>query len=390
VVLDGLQRVDPDMLSVLQPLVYDRELALPDCTRLLRADRYDALQADIGCSKADLTALGILRLHPSFRIVATTSLQAASAASGKSHLLGPSVLGLFACHRVDRPTTTECIQILKLRFPKLGAQQLDLLASLLGSTADITTLSASDASSSSSSSSPSLSNDTNSSSSSSNNAPAKQFAELSLRQVLQLARRIAEYPEDLVSALQRTIMVPLMPPAVRENVLSAIDVLAKSNLKQHDLRPHIDQRLEPVLIRTGHGATQLHIGHVQAPVHNPSNPALVPNIVYYNIPSQAYTMQEMLKDYTIGERHILLIGNQGCGKNRIADRLLQLLGREREYMQLHRDTTVQSLTQSPSIVAGQLQWEDSPLVKAAKYGRVLVLDEVDKVHTQEGHLIQFV
>ncbi len=42
-----------------------------------------------------------------------------------------------------------------------------------------------------------------------------------------------------------------------------------------------------------------------------------------------------------GERFMLLIGNQGVGKNKLADRLLQLLNMEREYIQLHRDTTVQ-------------------------------------------------
>ena len=43
-------------------------------------------------------------------------------------------------------------------------------------------------------------------------------------------------------------------------------------------------------------------------------------------------------------------------------------------MQLHRDTTVQSLTVTPSLKDGQIYFEDSPIVKAAKYGRVLVLD----------------
>ena len=40
----------------------------------------------------------------------------------------------------------------------------------------------------------------------------------------------------------------------------------------------------------------------------------------------------------IGEP-VLLIGNQGVGKNKVIDRLLQLLNVPREYVQLHRDTT---------------------------------------------------
>ena len=48
-------------------------------------------------------------------------------------------------------------------------------------------------------------------------------------------------------------------------------------------------------------------------------------------------MEDMLKDYLLGE-HLLLVGNQGVGKNKIADRFLYLLNRPREYIQLHRYT----------------------------------------------------
>ena len=52
--------------------------------------------------------------------------------------------------------------------------------------------------------------------------------------------------------------------------------------------------------------------------------------------------------------------------------------REREYVQLHRDTTVQTLTLAPSLRGGVIVWEDSPFVRAMKHGRVLMVDEVDK------------
>jgi len=46
-------------------------------------------------------------------------------------------------------------------------------------------------------------------------------------------------------------------------------------------------------------------------------------------------MEDMLKDFLLGE-HLLLVGNQGVGKNKIIDRFLFLLNRPREYLQLHR------------------------------------------------------
>lgn len=43
----------------------------------------------------------------------------------------------------------------------------------------------------------------------------------------------------------------------------------------------------------------------------------------------------MLQDFVLGE-HLLLVGNQGVGKNKLVDRFLQLLNMPREYIQLHR------------------------------------------------------
>jgi von Willebrand factor A domain-containing protein 8 len=42
------------------------------------------------------------------------------------------------------------------------------------------------------------------------------------------------------------------------------------------------------------------------------------------------------------------------------------------------DTTVQTLTLSPSIQNGVIVWEDSPLIRAVVHGRTLVIDEADK------------
>lgn len=64
---------------------------------------------------------------------------------------------------------------------------------------------------------------------------------------------------------------------------------------------------------------------------------------------------------------MLLVGNQGVGKNKIGDRLLQLMNRPREYIQLHRDTTVQTLTLQPTVRDGIVIYEDSPLVKVSGF-----------------------
>jgi midasin (ATPase involved in ribosome maturation) len=110
-------------------------------------------------------------------------------------------------------------------------------------------------------------------------------------------------------------------------------------------------------------------------------PAWLLDITFFNIPSHTHVLENLLKDFLLGE-HLLLVGNQGVGKNKLADRLLQLMRREREYIQLHRDTTVSAITVLPSLVDGVVVWLDSPLVKAMRFGRVLMIDEVDKAATE--------
>ncbi|EPB77876.1 ATPase family protein [Ancylostoma ceylanicum] len=88
-------------------------------------------------------------------------------------------------------------------------------------------------------------------------------------------------------------------------------------------------------------------------------------------------IRNMAKDMRLGA-HLLLIGNQGVGKNKITDRFLHLIRRPRLYMQLHRDTTVESLTMQTTVENGVLRYQDSALVRAARAGHVLVVDEADK------------
>ena len=123
---------------------------------------------------------------------------------------------------------------------------------------------------------------------------------------------------------------------------------------------------------------KLTVGNVTVSTRQPTEIALVPNPLYFENETQSRTLQEMLRGYSIDNNPILLIGNQGVGKNKMVDYLLYLLRAEREYVQLHRDTTIQSLTVLPRLERGTLSYEETPLIRAAKLGRVLVLDEADK------------
>lgn len=57
-------------MAVLQRLAQDRELVLHDGTHLMGAARYDACMQTNHLTPADMTAQGLRRIHPAFRMVA--------------------------------------------------------------------------------------------------------------------------------------------------------------------------------------------------------------------------------------------------------------------------------------------------------------------------------
>jgi von Willebrand factor A domain-containing protein 8 len=63
---------------------------------------------------------------------------------------------------------------------------------------------------------------------------------------------------------------------------------------------------------------------------------LLTAVSIYSNSQQTALMRDIATDLEVLGEHILLLGNQGVGKNKIVDRLLQLLNRPREFIQLHR------------------------------------------------------
>lgn len=206
-------------------------------------------------------------------------------------------------------------------------------------------------------------------------------ASLSTRQVLRIAQRFEAYEENDVAAAVKQACLARFLPSIAAETLEKLLVAADA---AGSTSGNVDAAAAPLTLKIVQDAVSkrdvLEIGSVRTPVKQGTNQLLVPKVVFFDNPTHLRVMQDMLKDFALGE-HLLLVGNQGVGKNKIADRLLQLLNYPREYMQLHRDTTVQNLTIQPSIKNGQIVYDDSALVRAVVHGSVLVVDEADKAPT---------
>ncbi|CAG8614734.1 10142_t:CDS:10 [Funneliformis caledonium] len=348
-VMDGIDTLSFGTIVTLQRLIKEREISLPDGTQLIHPFRYQKLIEGHGFTKEQLDKKGIFAIHPAFRIIALGRPVSGGSGEGRPGAwLSPEIVSMFQFVVVRSLDYQEEMRVLETLSPGIDSNNLSLLLQFAnrlrkGSDEIVKTLS---------------------------NA-------LSTRQLIRICRRLALFPNDsLYEAIHRVSLSRFLPSLAK----TALEELMASNGILPPMKVVNVEQLKIDVLPSRSNPQILKIGNVEEPLAKDSNPLLIPDIVFHENPKQTEILMQMLQDYQLGE-HLLLIGNQGVGKNKLADYFLQLLRLPREYIQLHRDTTVQSLTATPSIVDGVLQFEDSPLVKAVKNGYVLVVDEADKAPT---------
>ncbi|XP_061485897.1 von Willebrand factor A domain-containing protein 8 isoform X2 [Rhineura floridana] len=344
VILDGIHRVNPGTLAVLQRLIHDRDITLYDGTRLLREDRYQKLKEELQLSDETLQQRSIFPIHPSFRIIALAEPPVIG--SPTQQWLGPEFLTMFHFHYIKPLKKSEEVNVIKEMVPNVPSAAVEQLLKLTHKLRET------------------------------NDPTAQSLASsLSTRQLLRICRRLSHHPdESLYYAINKACLSRFLPnlarSALHQNLLDCgIETNPTDTLKMEEK----DYSCE---VNSG----ILKIGTVTIPVYNSFERMKVPDVLFYENTQHLMVMEDMLKDFLLGE-HLLLVGNQGVGKNKVVDRFLHLLNRPREYLQLHRDTTVQTLTLQPSVKDGLIVYEDSPLVKAIKKGHILVIDEADKAPT---------
>ncbi|XP_061397314.1 von Willebrand factor A domain-containing protein 8-like [Musca vetustissima] len=332
--LNGINRVHKSTMTVLQRLIHDRELQLCDGTTLLGGERYESLLQQ-GFTKLQLAEKGILKIHDSFRIIALA--EPPNLNSPSQNWLTPEMMSLFLFLEVRPLQQSEEFTIMKKLYGNIDDsihKVIDLSHTLRDST----------------------------------DATLQNLAgTLSTRQLLKIARRMSSYPTDVHEIIQNTFLtkfMPALPRAALENAMRQVGI-------EPDTSSHGGKR--KITVENG----VLRIGATEMKLEQATEESKVPSTLFYEMPQHVALLERLLQDFLIGD-HLLLVGNQGVGKNKLIDKLLQLMNKPREYLQLHRDTTVHSLTVQSTLRDGQVVYEDSPLVKAVKSGHILVIDEADK------------
>ncbi|KAK2575217.1 hypothetical protein KPH14_002679 [Odynerus spinipes] len=339
-ILDGVDRIHPSTLAILHRLIHDRELQLHDGKRLLRADRYDEIKEEYGKSDEEMRESGVFRIHPSFRLIALAGKPVINSSTGQ--WLNSELLSMFLFHEMKPLSKTEEIHIIKSKYgePSNSLLKIIELAHILRSSSDPTLQSLA--------------------------------GSLSTRQLLRIAKRMQKFhTDDAYTAVHRACLARFLPAVAKQALDDCLKRLNITPVVKDAAISNIDYEVTEKSVR---------IGNTIVDRYDTTSHSKVPDILFYDVPQHLALLESLLQDFTLGH-HLLLVGNQGVGKNKIVDRLLQLLNRPREYIQLHRDTTVQTLTLQPMVKDGRVVYEDSPLVQAVKYGRVLVVDEADKAPT---------
>jgi MoxR-like ATPase len=429
-VLDGIHRIDGDVLASVHALVTDRQLHLPDGSQLMRHDRYDQLlrttaaemtltakqegknsatdAATDAAAAMELRRRGVFRIHPSFRMVGVGNPPAGAA---RESWLTAEMMQMWSFHQAPLLSRADRENILRQAVFGGGADGAAgtagsasangavganaALALLLDTSEALHALSEGAVSGGSAGSGGSG----DVSGTVATDAPSAQASTggqsgLSIRQLLRLGRQLdqattrmgggaapgGEVPgsagsaggaggvlhgmDELRAVLAEKVghvcMAAFMSPTMREEfdtlLADILDTRATSAQQQqvstgqavgHEGAegavgavvgaPTSDVTANEAIVRMIDGVQTLQIGSAQCPVSTPLHPELVPDpSPFYHMPAHDALLEGMLHDVVGGEKAMLLIGNQGTGKNKLADRLLQLLGLEREYIQLHR------------------------------------------------------
>lgn len=226
---------------------------------------------------------------------------------------------------------------------------------------------------------------------------------LGTRQVIRMASRLARWQDDcdVHGLIWRSLLVDFLPITVREvisNLLTECGIYKPGTEGAFQYVPRLWIGDPHVVASSDGGAGTLDftasdgsdreypvrsIPRYNADKLDPEGKTLIPDLggSFYNNAQQSSLIRFFAEDLVLLNEHLLLMGSQGTGKNKIIDRTLELLGRPREYIQMNRDSTVAGLLQQIALEKGQIHYYDSPLVRAVKLGRILVVDEADKCST---------
>ncbi|KAL6048822.1 hypothetical protein STEG23_032392, partial [Scotinomys teguina] len=322
-VLEGLEKAERNVLPVLNNLLENREMQLEDGRFLMSAERYDKLLQDH--TKEELDAWKIVRVSEHFRVIA---------------------LGLpvprYSGNPLDPPLRSR-FQARDIYFLPFR-DQLKLLYSV--------------------------------------------GANVSAEKISQLL----SFATTLCSQESSTLGLPDFP---LDSLPAAVQILDSFPMMSIE---HAIQWLYPYTILLGHEGKMAVEGVLKRFELQGSGNSLLPKeivrverMIDSRISQAHVTIQVAGQEVTIKVRHHRAIHPKvrhhraihpkGCGKTVIAKNFADILGYNIEPIMLYQDMTARDLLQQRyTLPNGDTAWRSSPLVNAAREGKLVLLDGIHRVN----------
>ncbi|SCV74430.1 BQ2448_8069 [Microbotryum intermedium] len=335
--LEGIDTIGSTVGS-LGRLLMDREAELWEGQRML-GPKPEGRQGD-------MDGAIISRVHPSFRIIATSS----KSSQPKEWLTEELSANFIALPSIAMPLEEEKAILLATGCPPALVDRLEVFARAYRRA---------------------------------NAAPGSKSRRLGTASLVRIATRLNKFPnEGLFSLLNRTLLSEFLPNTAKEELWALLkDTAIAPDAEWWNPPPEVKAGtlVFPAASDPAGDAKAYEVRLFDLKTHDALGSSYIPYMnTFLDNSQQTALMRDIAVDLELLGEHVLLLGNQGVGKNKIVDRLLQLLNRPREFVQLHRDTTTQSLQFKASLEGGVIRYVDSPLLRAVALGRVIVIDEVDK------------
>uniref|UniRef100_A0AC35UHP4 VWFA domain-containing protein n=1 Tax=Rhabditophanes sp. KR3021 TaxID=114890 RepID=A0AC35UHP4_9BILA len=381
-VLEGIENAERNVLPILNNLLENREMQLECGTFLMSASKYDKLRKDY--SEQELKEMKLERVHPDFSVIAL----GLPVPQFKGQLLDVPFRSRFQCKTVDSLTYEKLNSIITTTYKNIDETKLKAVLSV----AYTLNMSKDD--------------------------PSKiidlpLFPIDSILKVSQLWNnnpKLSAY-QILETCYPSTVILKTKQKTVYSDYLESFGVSTKldeeplnelnkssdsfiSTISNENLLARMKETYQELdfclLGEKGSGKTTLLLELAKR-----VNSEVTSLVLYQDINSRDLIQERRILENgdTAWEDSLLVKAckkgdifildgiervHSRVGKNKTVDRFLQLTNRPRHYIQLHRDSTIQSLTVQSTIEGGILKYSDSPLVQAIKTGAVICIDEADK------------
>ena len=340
-VIEGVEKAERNVLPVLNNLLENREMHLEDGRFLISAERYDKLLKDY--DQAALDKWGLVRVSEDFRVIAL----GLPVPKYRGASLDPPLRSRFQARDITTLSFQEILQNMKQASPNVPESSLNKMLSF-----GFAVLSTE-----SSAALPDfpLDNIHHLGRIFENNQYATEY---------DLINRL--YPHSILLAKEQKVAVNSLFDSLKINV-------PKYSRKQKVSNIEFDGNQAKVTLEIAKGEST----SFMVPC---GDKARVAPQKFITTAYQDNILAEMMQSHASGD--FCLIGPKGSGKSTLVIELCKQLNQTMEQMVLYNDMTSRDLIQQRTTKqSGDTNWKDSPLVKAARNGHVMILDGIHRLHS---------